>query len=98
MELQAGYQVAVVGSDSKVVIRPVKVAEKVDDLWVIDAGVKPGERIISEGLQKVKHGTVVTTKPFVPRVGYGPEVKSSAAPEATANPGPLPAPDKTGKR
>jgi membrane fusion protein (multidrug efflux system) len=98
MELQAGYQVAVVGSDSKVAIRPVKVAEKVDGLWVVDAGVKPGEQVIAEGLQKVKQGMVVVTKPFVPKAGSGPEIKSKAAPEATANPRPLPAPDKTGKR
>ena len=43
-ELQGSYQVAVVGSDNKVDIRPVKVAERVDNLWVIDEGLKPGEQ------------------------------------------------------
>ncbi len=62
MELQAGYQVAVVGSDNKVAIRPVKAGEQLDSLWVIDEGLKPGERVITEGLQKVKQGTVVLVK------------------------------------
>ncbi len=62
MELQAGYQVAVVGSDNKVAIRPVKAGEQLDSLWVIDEGLKPGERVITEGLQKVKQGTVVVVQ------------------------------------
>ncbi len=62
MELQAGYQVAVVGSDNKVSIRPVKAGERLDSSWLIDEGLKPGERIITEGLQKVKQGTVVLVK------------------------------------
>ena len=63
MELQAGYQVAVVGSGSKVTIKPVKVGERVDGLWVVDEGLKPGEQVITEGLQKVKEGTVVSVRP-----------------------------------
>jgi membrane fusion protein (multidrug efflux system) len=62
MELQAGYQVAVVGADNKVAIRPVKAGERLDSLWVIDQGLKPGERVITEGLQKVRQGTVVVVK------------------------------------
>ena len=62
MELQAGYQVAVVGSDNKVSIRSVKAGQKLDSFWLIDEGLKPGERIITEGLQKVKQGTVVLVK------------------------------------
>jgi membrane fusion protein (multidrug efflux system) len=64
LELQGGYQVAVVGADKKVMMRPVKVAERVDNLWVIDQGLKPGEEVVAEGLQKVREGTTVTTKPF----------------------------------
>ena len=63
MELQAGYQVAVVGSDNKVAIRPVKAGAQLASLWVIDEGLKPGERVIIEGLQKVKQGTVVLVSP-----------------------------------
>jgi membrane fusion protein (multidrug efflux system) len=82
MELQGGFQVAVVAPDNKVSIRPVKVAERVDSFWVIGAGLKPGERVIAEGVQKVKEGSAVTVKPFVspqndgknktPRIGTKP--------------------------
>lgn len=65
-ELQGSYQVAVVGPANKVDIRPVKAAERIDNLWVIDEGVKPGEKVIVEGFQKVKQGSVVTTRPYAP--------------------------------
>ena len=64
MELQGSYQVAVVGPDSKVDIRPVKVGDRVDNLWVIDEGLKPGERVVAEGLQKVKEGMIVNPIPY----------------------------------
>ncbi|MCX5814540.1 MAG: efflux RND transporter periplasmic adaptor subunit [Proteobacteria bacterium] len=64
-ELQGGFQVAIVALDNKVSIRPVKVAERVDNLWVIETGLKPGERVVAEGVQKVREGSVVTVKPFV---------------------------------
>ena len=56
MELQGSYQVAVVGPDNRVDIRPVKPGERVGPLWVIDEGLKPGERVVAEGVQKVKQG------------------------------------------
>jgi RND family efflux transporter MFP subunit len=61
-ELQGSYQVAVVASDNKVNIRPVKVGERVDTMWVLESGVKPGELVIVEGLQKVRDGSVVKVK------------------------------------
>lgn len=63
-ELQGRYQLAVVGPENKVEIRPVKVAERVGKLWVIEEGVQPGERVVVEGLQKVKAGITVNPKPF----------------------------------
>ena len=63
-ELQGGFQVAVVGRDNKVDIRPVKLAERVDNLWVIDQGLKPGERVVTEGIQKVKQGMIISPKPY----------------------------------
>lgn len=59
-ELQGTYQVAVVGSDNKVSIRLVKVGERVDNMWIIEDGLKPGERVVAEGVQKVRSGAVVT--------------------------------------
>jgi membrane fusion protein (multidrug efflux system) len=63
-ELQGRFQVAVVGPDKKVDLRWVKVGERTGSLWVIDEGLKPGERVIVEGIQKVKAGMPVTPKPF----------------------------------
>ncbi len=62
-ELQGSYQVAVVGPDNKISIRPVKVAERIDSLWIITEGLKPGERVVAEGIQKVREGMPVVTKP-----------------------------------
>ena len=62
-EIQGAYQVAVVGPDDKVALRTVKAGEQVDGLWVITDGLKPGERVVTEGLQKVKDGIVVRPKP-----------------------------------
>jgi membrane fusion protein (multidrug efflux system) len=63
-ELQGGYQVAVVGNDNKVSIRPVKVGERVGAEWIVDEGLKPGERVVAEGIQRVKAGMTVSPKPF----------------------------------
>jgi membrane fusion protein, multidrug efflux system len=63
-ELQGQYQLAVVGPDNKIEIRSVKVAERAGNLWVIDQGLQPGERVVVEGLQKVKAGMTVDPKPF----------------------------------
>ena len=58
-ELQGSYQVAVVGVDNTVSLRPVKVGERVDTMWIIEDGLKPGERVVAEGTQKVKPGLLV---------------------------------------
>jgi membrane fusion protein (multidrug efflux system) len=63
-ELQGNYQVAVVGSDNKVQIRPVKVGERVGTDWIIEQGLKPGERVVAEGVQKVRGGLTVNPKPL----------------------------------
>ena len=62
-ELQGAYQLAVVGSDNKVSIRPVTVGERVGQAWIIESGVKPGELVIVEGVQKVRNGSLVKIKP-----------------------------------
>lgn len=61
-ELQGDYQVAVVGSDNRVDIRTVKVGERIGSRWIISEGIKPGEQVIVEGVQKVKAGMTVTPK------------------------------------
>jgi RND family efflux transporter MFP subunit len=58
-ELQGSQQVAVVTSDDKVSIRLVTVGDQVGDLWIVTGGLKPGERVVVEGLQKVRDGAPV---------------------------------------
>jgi membrane fusion protein (multidrug efflux system) len=65
-ELQNLYNVAVVGADNKVAFRSVKVGQRVDSLWVIDEGLKPGERVVVEGLQRISDGVTVAPKPAPP--------------------------------
>jgi membrane fusion protein (multidrug efflux system) len=69
IELQGSFQLAVVGSDNKVSVRIVKVGERVGTEWIIDSGVKPGEMVIVEGVQKVREGSSVNPKPLTAAAG-----------------------------
>jgi RND family efflux transporter MFP subunit len=64
VETQGSYSVVVVGSDNQASIRPVKTGERVGQMWVITKGVKPGEQVIAEGMQKAKEGATVRPKQF----------------------------------
>ena len=59
IELQGSYQVAVVDGDNKVSIRPVTVGDRVGSLWIVTQGLAPDERVVVEGLQKVRDGAPV---------------------------------------
>jgi membrane fusion protein (multidrug efflux system) len=61
-ELQGGYQVAVIGPENKAEFRNVKPGVRVGTHWVIDTGLRPGEKVIVEGLQKVRSGMQVTPR------------------------------------
>jgi membrane fusion protein (multidrug efflux system) len=63
-EQQGSYQVAVVNSNNTVEIRPIKVGERVGTQWIIETGLKPGDRVVAEGTQKVRPGAIVTPKPL----------------------------------
>jgi membrane fusion protein (multidrug efflux system) len=75
-ELQGSYQVAVVGNDNKVSIRPVKVGERAGTEWIVNEGLKPGERVVAEGVQRAKAGMTVNPKPL--------KAMPEAKPEPTA--------------
>jgi membrane fusion protein (multidrug efflux system) len=77
-EMQGKYLVAVVKPDNTADIRPVKVAEQVGTLWVITEGLKAGEKIVVEGIQKVKPGSPVNPQPYNPEAQA---TKDSAATE-----------------
>jgi RND family efflux transporter MFP subunit len=68
MELQGMYQVAVVGNDDKVSVRTVKVGERSGPMWIIEQGLKPGERVVVEGVQKVRDGMPVKVAAAAPSV------------------------------
>jgi membrane fusion protein (multidrug efflux system) len=63
-ELQGVFQVAVVDGENKVNVRTVKTSDRVGNQWIVDEGLKPGERVVAEGVQKVRTGMVVAPKPY----------------------------------
>ena len=63
IELQGSQQVVVVTRDDKARIRPVTVGDKVGNLWIVTEGLKPGERVVVDGLQKVRDGAPVKVLP-----------------------------------
>lgn len=80
-ELQNLTSVAVVDSANKVSFRTVKVGPRVGRLWVIEEGLKQGERVVVEGLQRIQDGAVVTPKPAP---AESPQAASAAAPAGEA--------------
>lgn len=77
MQVQSMYQVVVVTPESKAVFRPVKVGDRVGTNWIITDGVKPGEKVVVDGLLKIqqfaaidpeaaRQGIPVVAKPYVP--------------------------------
>jgi membrane fusion protein (multidrug efflux system) len=66
MELQGQFSVYVVGDGDKVETREVKAGPKIKQFWLIIEGLKPGEKVVYEGLQKVKAGAVV--KPTIKEI------------------------------
>ena len=65
-ELQGSYQVAVVGDDNKVSIRPVKMGERIGAMWEVTEGLKPGDKVVVQGIQKAREGVQVTVKEWTP--------------------------------
>jgi membrane fusion protein (multidrug efflux system) len=65
-ELQGSYQVAVVDENNKVSIRPVKMGERIGAMWEVTEGLKPGDRVVVQGLQKAREGSTVTAKDWTP--------------------------------
>jgi len=64
-ELQGSYQVALLGESNKIHIQPVRVGERSTNMWVIEEGLHPGDRVVVEGTQKVREGVTVTTTNYV---------------------------------
>ena len=77
-EIQGLYSIMIVKPDATVEQRMVKAGERVGNWWVIDSGVKPGETVIVEGIQKVRPGVTVSAKPE--------EAKGAASPDLNGPP------------
>ena len=65
-ELQGNFQVALVDQDNKVSIRPVKMGERIGAMWEVTEGVKPGDKVVVQGIQKAREGAQVTVKDWTP--------------------------------
>jgi membrane fusion protein (multidrug efflux system) len=64
-ELQGNYQIAVVAADNKIHIQPVRMGERNGTQWIVEDGLKPGQRVVVEGIQKVREGATVMVTNFV---------------------------------
>ena len=78
-ELQGNRLVAVVDSENKIAMRPVKLGERSAGMWQVIDGVKPGEKVVVQGLMKVPPGSTVTVKEWTPPAE---KVTSTEAPPA----------------
>jgi membrane fusion protein (multidrug efflux system) len=64
MELQGSYQVATVDAENKAHIQSIQVGEQVGNDWLIEKGLAPNDRVVVEGSQRVKEGTVLDPQPY----------------------------------
>ena len=64
VELQGTTQVVVIGADNKAHIQPVKMGRRIDHEWIVEDGLKAGDRIVVEGVQKAREGVPVNPKPW----------------------------------
>src|SRR5438876_2255043 len=65
-ELQGNFQIAVVDQNNNVSIRPVKMGERIGAMWDVTEGLKPGDKVVVQGLQKAREGSIVTAKDWTP--------------------------------
>jgi membrane fusion protein (multidrug efflux system) len=61
--MQGTYLIAVVGADNKVTIRPVQTGERFGEQWIVRGDLKVGDRVVAEGIQKVRDGIEVNPVP-----------------------------------
>jgi membrane fusion protein (multidrug efflux system) len=66
VETQGLQSVFVVGGDNKVMVRSIVPGERVGDRWIVNQGLKPGDRVVVEGTMKIRPGAPVTPQPWKP--------------------------------
>jgi membrane fusion protein (multidrug efflux system) len=75
-----GSSVFVAGAGNKVEVRPVKTEAARDNQWIVSEGLKPGDRVIVEGFQKLRPGAPVKPVPWKPaRTGQPGQAQAQAA-------------------
>jgi RND family efflux transporter MFP subunit len=79
-ELQGNFQVAVVDQNNKVSIRPIKTGERIGAMWQVSEGLKPGDRVVVQGVQKAREGSIVTVKEWTPPADQAAAAKSTSSP------------------
>jgi multidrug efflux pump subunit AcrA (membrane-fusion protein) len=83
-ELQGAFQVAVISDGNKVKIQNVVVGAKQGAYWAVKSGVQNGDRVVTEGTDKMRDGVTVNPKPdpaiepFVPDAGTGTPASAGA--------------------
>ena len=104
-DLQGESRVGIVGDDKKVTMTPVTVGRTVGSLQVVKDGLKAGDVIVVEGLQKVKDGSVVRTEPYkmdeaeldsIPLADGKPRGGTTLTPDSTPDAAPGATPDAQG--
>jgi membrane fusion protein (multidrug efflux system) len=79
-ELQGRYQIATVDMNNKVSIRGVQVGDRIGEMWVVNSGVSAGDRVVTEGIDKVRDG--MTVNPLVEKT----DPAAQSAPQNNAQP------------
>ncbi|MFZ3374249.1 MAG: efflux RND transporter periplasmic adaptor subunit [Chthoniobacterales bacterium] len=79
-ELQGSFQVDVVDQNNKVSIHPVKMGERIGALWEVTDGLKPGDRVVVQGLQKAREGSTVSVKEWAPPTDQMATATSTSSP------------------
>jgi len=80
-ELQGNFQIAVVDQNNKVSVRPIKMGERIGPMWQVTEGLKPGDRVVVQGVQKAREGSTVTVKEWVPAANQKVASDGSPAPK-----------------
>jgi membrane fusion protein (multidrug efflux system) len=70
-QMQGRYLIAVVDADDKVKVRPVQAGQRIGQDWVVQGDLRAGDRIVAEGVQKVRDGVVVAPVPLKPPTTQG---------------------------
>jgi membrane fusion protein (multidrug efflux system) len=80
MEVQSDFMVIVIGPDNKARFRPVKVGDRVGPNWIVTEGLKPGERVVSEGIERLQ--MFAAAAPQVAKEGIPVVARPSTRPSA----------------